>query len=295
MRSRAASASNAEPGGNAASHSPTVSVQRPHAVPRSRHRNWFLPVFVALIVVAWMALWMWSQSPYGRYLDHGDWTQVGIAASVCTALPAGDALLPAALYIGGWVLMVTAMMLPTTLPLLETYRRLTQRRHDRWLLVLLVVAGYLSAWSGFGLAAHAADLTLHAAVAGSPWLTFNGWAIGAAVLALAAAFQFSPLKYRCLERCRTTLSFVIEHWRGRHERLQAFRLGLRHGIFCVGCCWALMLLMFVVGTGNVGWMMLLGAVMAAEKNVRWGPRLRVPVGLVLLTAAAGISIDGAFK
>jgi predicted metal-binding membrane protein len=124
-------------------------------------------------------------------------------------------------------------------------------------------------------------------------LTFNGWAIGAAVVALAGAFQFSALKYRCLDKCRTTLSFVMEHWRGRQERAQAFCMGWRHGVFCVGCCWALMLLMFVVGTGNVGWMLLLGAVMAAEKNLVCGHRLRAPLGLALFVGAVAIAVDGA--
>jgi predicted metal-binding membrane protein len=85
----------------------------------------------------------------------------------------------------------------------------------------------------------------------------------------------------------------MEHWRGKRERVQAFRMGWRHGVFCVGCCWALMLLMFVVGTGNVGWMLLLGAVMAAEKNFPWGHRLRAPLGLVLVAGAVGIAVDGA--
>jgi predicted metal-binding membrane protein len=178
--------------------------------------------------------------------------------------------------------MVAAMMLPTTFPLLAVYSRITQRRADRSLLIGLVVAGYLSAWAGFGLAAHAADLALHRLVLAPPWLTFNGWTIGAVVIAAAGLFQFSPLKFRCLEKCRTTLSFVIEHWRGREERRQAFRLGWRHGVFCVGCCWALMLLMFLVGTGSVGWMLQLGAVMAVEKNMAWGRRLTKPLGLALI-------------
>jgi predicted metal-binding membrane protein len=257
------------------------------------HRTWFIPAAGALIGLAWAALWLWAQSPYGRYLDHGDWTKLGLSASLCSGVPAADMLLPATLYVGGWVLMLTAMMLPTTLLLLETYRRLTRQRRDRWLLVGLVITGYLSAWLGFGVAAHALDLALHEAVAGSPWLVINGWAVGAIVVAVAGLFQFSRLKYRCLDKCRTTMSFVIEHWRGQRDRLQAWRLGWHHGLFCVGCCWALMLLMFVVGTGNVGWMLLLGTVMAAEKNLPWGPRLRIPLGLALMAGAAGIAANGA--
>lgn len=258
-----------------------------------QHRSWFLPAMGGLVALAWAALWLWAESPYGRYVDHGDWTRIGFAGTLCSALPAGETLLPAVLYVGGWVLMLTAMMLPTTLPLLEIYRRLTRRRADRWLLLGLVITGYLAAWSAFGLVAHGADMALHAAAAGNLWLSLNGWVVGAVVLGLAGVFQFSSLKYRCLDRCRTTLSFVTEHWRGRQERRQALRLGWRHGLFCVGCCWALMLLMFVVGTGNVGWMLILGAVMAAEKNLSWGSRLRAPLGVGLLAAAAGIVIGGA--
>jgi predicted metal-binding membrane protein len=110
--------------------------------------------------------------------------------------------------------------------------------------------------------------------------------IGAAIIAVAGAFQFSALKYRCLDKCRTPLSFVIEHWRGRSQAWHAFVLGAHHGLFCVGCCWALMLLMFAVGAGSLGWMLLLAAVMAVEKNLPWGRRLSTPLGVALLAWAA---------
>jgi predicted metal-binding membrane protein len=76
--------------------------------------------------------------------------------------------------------------------------------------------------------------------------------------------------YRCLDKCCSPFGFVIEHWRGCREKWQSLLLGIRHGAFCVGCCWCLMLLMFVLGIGNVGWMLALGAVMAAEKNLPGG-------------------------
>jgi len=253
-------------------------------------RSWFLPVMGLLIGVAWVALWLWASGPYGRYLDHGDWTQIGLAGTICSVLPAGGILLPAVLYVGGWVLMLAAMMLPTTLPLLEIYRRLIRRRRDRALLLGLVILGYLTAWGGFGLAAHGLDLVLHEVVTQSPWLVFNGWVIGAVVLAVAGAFQFSRLKYACLDKCRLPLGFVMEHWRGGEERRQAWRMGWRHGLFCIGCCWALMLLMFVIGSANVGWMLVLGAVMAVEKNHRWGRRLAAPLGMMLIVIAASIVV-----
>jgi predicted metal-binding membrane protein len=253
-------------------------------------RSAFLPLMGGLIALSWITLALWAASPYGRYLDHGQWTQIGLAASLCQALPGGSWLVPAALYSAGWLLMIAAMMLPTTLPLLDIFRRVTQARADRNTLIALVIAGYLVVWGAFGLAAHALDASLNAALTGSGWLTFNGWIIGVAVLGIAGAFQFSTLKYRCLDQCRTPFSFVNQHWRGIHPRRQAFLLGAHHGLFCVGCCWALMLLMFVVGTGSVGWMLALGAVMAIEKNMPWGRRLSAPLGAALLGTAAAIAL-----
>ena len=244
-------------------------------------RRTFLPLLGALIALAWLTLFLWSSSPYGRYLDHGGWTDIGFAAALCSALPAGRLLLPALLYVGGWVLMSAAMMLPTALPLLDIFGRLTQRRSDRGLLMAAAVGGYLLVWAGFGLAAHAMDAGLHAVILATPWLWLNAWIVGAGVLAVAGGFQFTPLKYHCLDKCRTPFSFVHQHWRGQAPRREAFLLGAHHGVFCVGCCWAIMLLMFVVGTGSVGWMLLLAAVMAIEKNAPWGRRLSAPLGVGL--------------
>jgi len=241
-----------------------------------------------LVALAWLTLAIWAKSPYGRFLDHGGWTDVGFAARICAAIPAGEVLVPALLYVSGWALMLTAMMLPTTFPLLEIFRRVTAGRADQRTLISLLIVGYLAAWGLFGVASHVLDLGVHALARQSAWLAVNAWVLGVAVLAIAGVFQFSALKYRCLDKCRTPLSFVIAHWRGKAESRHALLLGLRHGMFCVGCCWAIMLLMFVVGTGSVGWMLALGAVMAAEKNAPWGRRLSAPLGVGLLLWSGAI-------
>ena len=158
----------------------------------------------------------------------------------------------------------------------------------RPMLLALLLGGYLAAWLAFGLIAHLLGLVLLQLVRQSPWLTFHGWLIGAAILLLAGLFQFSSLKHRCLDECRSPLPFVLSRWHGLRPHLDSARLGFAHGVFCVGCCWALMLIMFVVGTGNLGWMLVLAAVMAAEKNLPWGKRLRTPLGLGLLAWSAGI-------
>lgn len=252
----------------------------------SRHSRVFLPILIALVALAWATLWAWARSPYGRYLEHADWTASGPAAFLCRTIPAGDVLVPMVLYAGAWILMTTAMMLPTTLPLFNTFDRLTAQRSDHGRLLMLLGLGYVAVWGVFGLLAHALHSTLLSLLASLPSLAWHGWLIGAATLAVAGAFQFSQLKYRCLEQCRTPLSFVMAHWRGGHQAWHAFALGAQHGLFCVGCCWALMLLMFALGTGSLGWMLLLAAVMAIEKNVHWGQRLSAPLGIALLAWAA---------
>jgi predicted metal-binding membrane protein len=153
-------------------------------------------------------------NPYGRYLDHGNWTEIGLGASICSALPAAGWALPAALYIGGWMLMTAAMMLPTTLPLLDRFRRLVAARPERGRLIALLITGYLLAWIAFGLAAHLLDTGLHLAAQRADWLVTHGWLVGALVLATAGLFQFSRLKYRCLDKCRTPFGFLAQHWHG---------------------------------------------------------------------------------
>jgi predicted metal-binding membrane protein len=256
----------------------------------TRHRRVFVPVLAALVALAWLALWAWASSPYGRYLEHGDWTASGPAAFLCRVIPAGDVLVPAALYAVAWILMTAAMMLPTTLPLVNAFDRLTAERPDHGRLLALLALGYMAVWGAFGVAAHALHGALLALLASAPTLAWHGWVIGAATIALAGAFQFSKLKHRCLEKCRTPLSFVIEHWRGQAQARHAFTLGVHHGLFCVGCCWALMLLMFALGTGSLGWMLLLAAVMAVEKNFRWGHRLSTPLGIALLAWAGALVV-----
>jgi predicted metal-binding membrane protein len=254
-----------------------------------RRQRLFLALLAALVALAWAALWAWSRSAYGGYLQHDDWTASGPAAALCRALPGGTFIVPAALYAGAWIVMTAAMMLPTTLPLLDVFARLSAARPDRGRLLAAVVLGYMLVWGGFGLLAHGLHAGLLWLAGRFPALGWDGWTFGAAVIAAAGAFQFSALKRRCLDQCRSPLGFVIEHWRGRAHARQALALGAHHGLFCVGCCWALMLLMFAFAAGSLGWMLLLAAVMAVEKNLGWGRHLGAPLGAALL-AWSGVMV-----
>jgi predicted metal-binding membrane protein len=217
-----------------------------------------------------------------------NWSDAGLLRDLCAAVPAVAPLAPGAVHAAAWVLMIAAMMLPTTLPLLEAFRRLTAARSDRHALLARVVAGYAAVWMLFGVAVHLLDAAVHVLAARTPALAFNAWILGAAVLALAGLYQFSALKYRCLDQCRSPLGFVVSAWHGVDARRESWQLGFRHGAFCVGCCWSLMLLMFAVGSGSIGWMLVLAAIMAIEKNLSWGRKLARPLGAGLLLWATMI-------
>jgi predicted metal-binding membrane protein len=252
---------------------------------RVNDRKVFTIVMVGLIGVCWLALSIWSISPYAPFLSHDMLEGVRLTVSPEYAL----LLL---VFVVGWTLMTVAMMLPTSLPLIVLFHRLARSRRNRLQLVALLIAGYLTVWMLFGILAHLGDLLVHQLAHQIAWLEANTWAIGAASLAVAGLYQFTPLKYACLNKCRSPLSFVMEHWRGRQERLHAFWLGAHHGLFCLGCCWSLMLLMFAVGAGNIAWMLLLGSVMAAEKNMPWGRQISAPLGAVLLVMSIGVAVAG---
>ena len=244
--------------------------------PRVRDDKLFAAALFGLIVLAWVSLWIWSSSPWGRFLGHEEGGEAGLG---------DDYLVLLLVFVAGWTLMTVAMMLPTSLPLVTLFRGLVRRRPDHALLVGLVLVGYLGVWTSFALLVHAGDRGIHAVVDQVGWLEANAWVIGAGTLLLAGLYQFSSLKYRCLDKCRSPFSFVMAHWRGGRGRSDALRLGLDHGLFCLGCCWSLMLVMFAVGVGNLAWMLVLAAVMAFEKNHPLGRRLSAPVGAALVVWA----------
>ena len=254
-------------------------------VPRVDSRRYFAPLLVALIAIAWLALFAWGESPYGRFLSHDELGDVSIGLN---AEGVGLALV----FVGGWTVMTFAMMLPTSLPLITMFEKMVRPRADGLLLVALLLAGYIAIWTAFGAAVHTGDRTIHAAVNQFHWLEDNSYVIGAATLVLAGVYQFTPLKYMCLDKCRSPMSFITGHWRGGNERWQALKLGVHHGIFCVGCCWSLMLLMFAVGVGNVGVMLVLGAIMAVEKNMPWGRQLSAPLGVFLIVVGGALLMLG---
>ena len=251
------------------------------AAGRRPPRGLLLAVLGAIVALAWASLWWLEQWPGGaQFHVHG----IGGHARHAAA----SGWLRAGTFLAGWLLMTVAMMLPTTLPLVVRFRAMVARHAHPARLVSLLLAGYAAAWLAFGVLVLALLRAAESGQARLGWLSGEAWAV--LLLATAGAFQFSPLKYACLARCRTPLGFLMSHWHGRRAHAEAFATGWWHGLYCVGCCWALMLLMFVTGTLSLAAMLLLALVMGAEKNAPWGQRLGRPLGACLLALAAGLGL-----
>jgi predicted metal-binding membrane protein len=233
-----------------------------------------LAALTGLVALTWLSLWTWGHSPYARFLSHEELGHVHGAGFQYDST--------VLLFVAAWTLMIVAMMLPTSLPLVALFHSFVRERPNQVRLTALLVTGYLSVWALFGLVAHVGDRFVHESVEHTTWLEANEWVIGAGTVLLAGLYQFTPLKHMCLDKCRSPLSFVMQHWHGERGEREALRLGIHHGAFCVGCCWSLMLLMFAVGVGNIAWMLALGAVMAVEKNMPWGRKLSAPLGVLLV-------------
>ncbi|KUG61687.1 hypothetical protein AVL61_01930 [Kocuria rosea subsp. polaris] len=210
-----------------------------------------------------------------------------------TAVTPPPALVGGMVAIGGWALMVVAMMLPPALPLLQTLRRLVSRQPDPWRLTVLGAMAFVGAWTVVGTAVVAGDLGVRA-LAEHSWPGADPRWVTAGVLVLAGVYQFTPLKDLCLRGCRSPRSFVLAHWQGRRSPgTETVALSGAYALSCIGCCWALMLICFAVGTAALPVMVALALVMAAERLVPWGHRLVRPSGLVLVVLGAVTALAAA--
>ncbi len=199
-------------------------------------------------------------------------------------------LMGLSLFLISWLMMTMAMMLPTMIPLLLMFYRITVDKPLQTLLMVSVTGGYLSVWCLFGVIIFYGSLVIKYIFSN----IFHGqqaWLLSASLLFIAGIFQFSSLKYQCLRKCRSTYGFIVTHWRGGNTLWQSFRLGTAHGLFCIGCCWALMLLMFIVSAYHLVWMLALALVMAIEKNVSWGSKITKPLGILLVFVAMIVTIN----
>jgi predicted metal-binding membrane protein len=181
-------------------------------------------------------------------------------------------------FLGVWVVMMAAMMLPAVTPTVALYAKMAR---DRWPgSALAFTAGYLLVWSAAGLLAFAI-FELGGQLAGGhlSWDGGGRWLAGGTLVA-AAAYELTPVKNACLARCRTPLGFLVGNW--RDGRMGALELGTRHGAWCLGCCWALMASLFALGVMSLAWMALVAALITLEKTLPWGRPVTYGVAVVLV-------------
>lgn len=169
-------------------------------------------------------------------------------------------------FVISWVVMMAAMMFPSVAPMVLVFASIQRRRRDRGGAAVsrgVFVAGYILAWTAFGLAAYGLYVGVRAlSIDALTWDRAGRW-VAAGVIAAAAIYQLTPAKDACLRRCRGPLQFLTERW--RDGRAGALRMGVEHGGWCVGCCWGLMATLFALGVMSLVWMVLVAGLIAVEK------------------------------
>jgi predicted metal-binding membrane protein len=233
-------------------------------------RRFTLAIVGALVALAALSWW----STVGRSHDMASMVQ-GIA-QVGRDMPFD---MSAGLFMTMWVAMMVAMMFPTIAPVVLLHRLVVKRRGEGAIPTVAFVGGYLLVWAAIGLIPLAALVGFRHFANESAWVA----RAGGGVLVVAGLYQFTPWKLVCLKACRTPLSFLMTHDFGSGPG-GALRVGVSHGLYCLGCCWALMAVLFVVGLMNLAWMAGIAVVFLAEKNWRHGVGLTqiVGVGVVVL-------------
>lgn len=193
----------------------------------------------------------------------------------------------AALMLVMWIVMMAAMMLPSAAPTILLYSTIARARRakgERTSNAGIFTLGYIAVWTAFSLIAVALQFGLERVALLSPMMETTSIALAGSVLVAAGIYQWTPLKRACLRHCRSPMEFVLTHWREGNGG--AFRMGLRHGTYCVGCCWMLMLLLFVGGIMNLAWIAGLAIFVLVEKLAPAGNRIGQAAGVLLIAWGA---------
>ncbi len=241
--------------------------------PRSLNPVWTTAFLVGAALVAWIV-----SLDRMRGMDAGPGTDLGGFAW----------------FLGIWVTMMAAMMLPSAAPMVLLFERVNRQRAAQrrpFVPAWVFVAGYLAVWTAFGLVAYATYALVAALEHGVlAWDRAGPYVAGGAVVA-AGLYQLTPLKSMCLRHCRGPMHFLMHGW--REGRIGALRMGAEHGAYCVGCCWGLMLALFAVGVMSIFWMAAVAGVVFAEKVIPYGDRVSrvLAVSLVALGVWIGAAPD----
>jgi predicted metal-binding membrane protein len=240
-----------------------VSLPEPQALAAARTRLGLVGLLIALAVLAW-------------------WSTVRAMAGM-GASPSAD-LGALGWFVGVWIVMMAAMMLPAVSPTVALYARMTRQRSLAR--PFTFVAGYLVVWGAAGVAAYGVyALDRHALGAQLAWQAGGRWLAGS-VLAAAAVYELTPLKNVCLGKCRSPFGFLLGTWRDGVRG--AFAMGGKHAAWCVGCCWALMAALFALGVMSILWMAVVAGLITIEKVLPWRRVAVWSTALVLLALSLGV-------
>lgn len=232
-------------------------------------------VLLALAAIGWI-----FTAPRMSGMDMGRWSDLGSFGFFLTT----------------WVVMLAAMMFPSFAPMVVAYARIHRHRRESGRAVpvggtAVFVAGYLIAWTMYGIAAYALYQLITALLPGFLSSEPGGRYVAVGVILAAAAYQFTPAKNIALMKCRSPMDFILHRMRPGYGG--AFRMGAGHGAWCIRCCWALMVALFGLGVMNLGWMALVGAFIAAEKMLPWKRTANLSVAFVLMAAAVVVALTPA--
>lgn len=262
-----------------------------------RDRIVVLAALAGIVVLAWLYLaWL---GPHGAGVDPGGTDHDGMAGMGMG--PAGAPELSAGLspwsgadfllMFSMWAVMMVGMMTPSVAPMLLIYARVARHADGRgkpfaptgWF-----AFGYLLAWVAFAILATSLQWLLERAALLTPAMTIAAAPLGGALLVAAGVYQWTPVKDACLGRCRSPLQFIQAHGGFRPERRASLLLGLKHGGYCIGCCWALMLLLFLGGVMNFLWITALAILVLAEKLLPGGRLLPRAAGAAFILAGLAL-------
>lgn len=237
-----------------------------NASPFPRERKLILGVLLILTAASW-ALLIWQSTAMNSQA-----MGMGLTMGMNTGL-----------FMAIWVAMMIAMMFPTAAPMILMFTTVyagKRQKSQAFVPTWVFVSAYLLIWSLFGLVAYPLALGAERLAGQSMWLMTNAPRIGGVLLVVAGLYQLSPLKHLCLSKCRTPLQFILGSWHDGYGG--AFRMGVVHGVYCLGCCWFLFALLFPLGIMNIAVMALLTALIYAEKSFPLGRQISQIAGVALI-------------
>lgn len=198
----------------------------------------------------------------------------------------------AALFLAVWIVMMAAMMFPAAAPMVLMFARVQAGKRRQGLPTAstwVFVGAYLTVWAVIGILAYVAAVGVQDLGRAVPWVGDNGPLLGGLLLIIAGVYQLTPLKHACLRQCRSPLAFILVSWRDGASG--ALRMGLSHGLYCLGCCWLLFAVLFPLGMMNIALLAVVALLIFAEKSLPFGERISLGIAAVLIVYGAAVVLS----